>query len=85
MEGHAQKCVEKCCELANKKTKQLYKVSSPCLDVQIKKEEPESIGELSQVCTQIVLTCLELARIGRSDILWSVDNLARSVTEWKQD
>ena len=85
MEGHAQKCVEKCCELANKKTKQLCKVSSPCLDVQIKKEELESIGELSQVCTQIVLTCLELARIGRSDILWSVDNLAWSVTEWKQD
>ena len=30
MEGHAQKCVERCCELANKKTEQLYKVSSPC-------------------------------------------------------
>ena len=30
MEGHAQKCVERYCELANK-TEQLYKVSSPCL------------------------------------------------------
>ena len=38
MEGHARKCVEWCCELANKKTEQLYKVSSPCLDDhQIKK------------------------------------------------
>ena len=40
MEGHARKCVERYCELANKKTEQLYKVSSPCLDDHhIKKEE----------------------------------------------
>ena len=32
MEGHAQKCVERHCERENKKTEQLYKVSSPCLD-----------------------------------------------------
>ena len=32
MEGHAPKCVERYCELANKKTEQLYKVSRPCLD-----------------------------------------------------
>ena len=25
MEGHAKKCVERCCELANKTTQQLYK------------------------------------------------------------
>ena len=31
MEGHAQKCVERYGELANKKTDQLCKVSSPCL------------------------------------------------------
>ena len=38
MEGHARKCVERYCVLANKKTEQLYKVSSPCLDDhQIKK------------------------------------------------
>ena len=73
MEGHTQKCVERCCELANKKTKQLYKVSRPCLDDHhFKKEELESVGELSPVCTQIVLTCLELARIGGPDILWSL-------------
>ena len=28
--------------------------------------------------------CLHLARIGRPDILWSVNKLARSVTEWTQ-
>ena len=32
MEGHAQKCVDPHCELANKKVEQLYTVSSPCLD-----------------------------------------------------
>ena len=40
------------------------------------------VGELSQVCSQIVLKCLYLARIGRLDILWSVNKLARSITKW---
>ena len=30
MEGHAQKCVERYCEMANKKTEQLYRVATPC-------------------------------------------------------
>ena len=38
-------------------------MSSPCLDDhQFKKEELESVGELSQVCSRIVLKCLCLAR-----------------------
>ena len=32
MEGHAKKWVERYCELANKTTQQLYKVSTPCID-----------------------------------------------------
>ena len=32
MEFHAKKCVELYCELANKTTQQLYKVSAPCID-----------------------------------------------------
>ena len=32
MESHAKKCVERYCELANKTTQQLYKVSTPCID-----------------------------------------------------
>ena len=39
---------------------------------------------MSEVCSQIVLKCLYLARIGRRDILWSVNKLARSVTKWTQ-
>ena len=84
MEGHAKKCVEKYCELANKTTQQLYKVSTLCIDDHHFKEEEElkSAGELSRVCSQIVLKCLNLARIGRPDILWSVSKLARSITKW---
>ena len=41
-----------------------------------------SVGELSRVCAQIVLRCLYLARIGRPDILWPVNKLARAITKW---
>ena len=41
-----------------------------------------SVGELSNACSQIVLKCFFLARIGRPDILWSVNKLARSITKW---
>ena len=83
MAGHAKKCVERYCELANKTTQQLYKVSTPCIDDHhFKEEEMKSVGELSHVCSQIVLKCLYLARIGRPDILWSVNKLARSITKW---
>ena len=37
---------------------------------------------LSKVRSQIVLKCLYLARIGRPDILWSVNKLARAITKW---
>ena len=52
-----------------KKVEQLLcKVSSLCLDDhQFKKDELESVGELSKVCSQIVLKCLYLARIDRPD------------------
>ena len=83
MAGHAKKCVERYCELANKTTQQLYKVSTPCIDDHhFKEEDMKSVGELLQVCSQIVLKCLNLARIGRPDILWSVNKLARSITKW---
>ena len=83
MEGHAKKCVERYCELANKTTQQLYKVSTPCIDDHhFKEEEMKSVGELSKGCSQSVLKCVYLARIGRPDILWSVNKLARSITKW---
>ena len=66
-----------------KTTQQLYKVSTPCIDDHhLKEEELKSVGELSKVYSQIVLKCLFLARIGRPDIFWSVNKLARSITKW---
>ena len=83
MEGHAKKCVERYCELTNKTTQQLYKVSTPCIDDHhFKEEELESVGDSSKIWSQIVLECLYLARIGRPDIQWSVNKLARSMTKW---
>ena len=38
--------------------------------------------KFAKVCSRIVLKCLQLARIGRSDILWYVNKLARAVTRW---
>ena len=65
--------VERYCELANKTTQQLYKVSTPCIDDHhFKEEETKSVGELSNACSQIVLKCLYLAKNWDDpDILWS--------------
>ena len=61
MEGHAKKCVERYCALANKTTQQLYKISSPCIDDHhFKEEEMKSVGEWSQECSPIVFKMLKL-------------------------
>ena len=39
VDGHAKKCVERCCEFADKTTQQFYKVSNPCVDDHHFKEE----------------------------------------------
>ena len=61
-------------DIVNWRTKRLNnstKVSTPCIDDHhFKEEELKSVGELSKVCSRIVLKCLYLARIGRPDILW---------------
>ena len=75
--------MERYCELANKTTQQLYRVSTPCIaDHHFKEEEMKCVGELSSTCSQIVVKCLYLARIGRPDVLWSVNKRARSITNW---
>ena len=69
--------------IGNKMIQQLYTASIPCIDDHhFEEEELKSVGELSIVCSQIVLKCLYLARTGRPDILWSVNKLARSITKW---
>ena len=77
MEGYAQKCVERHCELANKNIKQLYMKPPHLVSTTTKLE---TVGELSKVCFHIVLKCLFLARIGSPDSkpIWR-----NSVTFWK--
>ena len=76
MEGHAKKCVERYCELANKTTQQLYKVSTPSIDDHhFKEKELKSVGDLSNVCSQLVVKCLYLARIGRPKFYGQWSNL----------
>ena len=61
--GHAKKCVERYCELANKTTQELYKVSTPCIDDHHFKEE-----ELKSICRRIVKNiisnCSEMLILG---------------------
>ena len=69
---------------ANWQTKQLSNCSrSPHHALTtISSKNMETVGEVSKMCSQIVLKCLHLARIGRPDILWSVNKLTRAVTKW---
>ena len=66
--GHAKKCVERYCEFSNKTTQF--------------EEDIGSIGQLSTVCSQIVLKGLYLARTGRPDILRFENKLVRAITKW---
>ena len=62
VEGHAKKCVERYCELANNSTQQLCKVSTPCIDDHhFKEEEMKSVGELSK---SMLSNCSEMLILG---------------------
>ena len=76
MEGHAQKCVERHCELSNKKDR----ATTHSLN-QFKRKTLNQLENYQKVWSQIVLKCLYMGRIGRPDILWSVNKLARAVTK----
>ena len=59
------------------------KVSTSCLDGHhLRPEDLEIVAEFPETWSQVQLTCLYSARIGRPDLLWTVDNLAGSVTKW---
>ena len=74
MECRAQKCVERFCQLAHKTLDQNHEVSTPCLeDHQIKLEDLEVVGELSETCSHKVLKCKYLASIGRPAVSLEVD------------
>ena len=86
MAGHAQRSVWN--ENVSWPTRQLNNSTMYLLHALMtttsKKKKQKSVGELSNTCSQIVLKCSYSARIGRPDILWSVNKLARSITKWTQ-
>ena len=61
MEGRAKKCVERYCELANKTTQQLYKVSTSCIDDHHVKKKKRN---LSENCHKYVLNCSKMLILG---------------------
>ena len=62
MVGHAKKCVERYCELANKTTQQLYKVSTPCIDDHHFKEE--EMKSVAQIVTNMLSNCSKMPVLG---------------------
>ena len=83
MTGHADQCVDRYPELANKDESSLKNILTPSIDEhQIPPDEFEGKGILDAVAARIVLKLLYLARVGRMHILWSVNTLAREVTRW---
>ena len=61
MEGHAKKCVERYCDLANRTTQQLYKVSTPCIDGHHFKEEEL---KCRRIVTSMLSNCSEVLILG---------------------
>ena len=62
MAGHAEKCVERYCELANKTTQQLYKVSTPCIhDHHFKRRRTEICW---RIVTGMLSDCSEMLIFG---------------------
>ena len=61
MEGHVNKCGERYCELANKTTQQLHKVSTPCIDdPPIQRRRNEIRG---RIVKSMLPNCSEMLRI----------------------
>ena len=69
MEGHAKKCVERHCELANKTTQQLHKVATPCLDdINSKKKNWALLEKCQKFAIDLSSKWLYLESTGRPDI-----------------
>ena len=60
--GHAKKCVGRYCELANKTTRQLYKVSTPCIDDHHFKEE--ELKYRGRIVKSMLSDCSEMLILG---------------------
>ena len=83
MEGHADRCVERYCELAGKEISALKRAETPCMDgFQC---SPEDFLQHGRTGTNLCAGGIEMFvihRNGRPDQLWTVSMLARSVAKW---
>ena len=76
---------ERYCEFARKLVSQLEQAALPCIDDhQLKKEDFDVVRVFTSACAQKGLQCLELARIGRSDKLWTENTLTGAVERWSR-
>ena len=83
MRGHAEQCILRYLELAKVERKTLKHVTTPCMDDhQFAPEDFVTTGKLATIASKSVLKVLYLARVGRPDLLWTVNDLARNVTKW---
>lgn len=83
MEGAAQACVHRYCELAEVVVSAFKQVGTPCLDDHLLPPEAlVSKGVLSSIWSQAVLKCLYMTRLARPELYWAVKSLAREVTRW---
>ena len=83
MEGHAKKCVERYCELQTRRLNNSIKYLLLALMTTTSKKKKQNLLENCQMhALKLFLKCLYLERIGRPDILWSVNKLARAITKW---
>ena len=83
MVGHVQQSIDRYCELTNTKEKDIPLPQTPCMDDhQIPAEDFQSRGRISEEAAIIGLKALYVVRIGRPDLLWAVNSVAREVTRW---
>ena len=62
---------------------ELKKAPTPCVDDSYLKEEDHAVkGALAPVAARIVLKILYVARVCRHDLLFAVNALARTVSNW---
>ena len=80
---HAEQCLQRYLDLAKVERKSLLQVATPGMDDhQINPEDFESKGAPEPVASKIVVKVMHMARVGRPDLLWTVNDLARNVAKW---
>ena len=80
MERHARKFLEKLSEAV------IYRLHTMCRRPPVQKTKTcwKQWDIKKKPCSHIVLKCLNLARIGRPDTLWSLHCLSRAITKWNK-